>query len=143
VDNMRRNALPFITVACLISVALSSANKAVLETCEGCKLVRLEQVKIFAYQDLPMYENAAFKRVPGKPPTMVFYDKEMKAVERVDLTRMDDRAALNRMMEERGFRMKSQNQGQPGEPAGPWGQQGQMAPPEDGRRATRRLFGEL
>ncbi len=65
------------------------ARYCVVESCEGCRLVRLKEVRQFVSTDLPTYENAEFRRVPGKAPEMIFYaeappTKEDGAVNRTD-----------------------------------------------------------
>ncbi len=47
----------------------------VVESCEGCRLVRLKEVHKFISTDLLAYENTEFRSVPGKSPEMIFYSE--------------------------------------------------------------------
>jgi hypothetical protein len=79
--------------------------KCVVESCAGCRLNRLPEVKQFIYEDLEKYGGTEFKRMPGKPPVMFFYDAEGHIVEKFEMDHKK-RVELNAMLVERGFALK-------------------------------------
>jgi len=85
-------------------------------------LNRLPEVKKFLFDDLEQkYENAKFKRQPGKSPTMMLYDEvrysrvfdslkilwmqDGNVVEKLDISEYK-RDELNKLMLDKGFKLK-------------------------------------
>ncbi|CAG9856460.1 unnamed protein product [Phyllotreta striolata] len=80
--------------------------KARLESCPGCSLNRLHEVRKFAYEDLPMYEGVEWKKISGAPPELVFLDENDKEVERYFLKELS-RKECNGLLQQYGFKQKS------------------------------------
>ncbi|KAI4460852.1 selenoprotein f [Holotrichia oblita] len=79
--------------------------RAQVESCPGCSLNRLKDVKTFVYEDVPKYDRVTFKKINGAPPELVFFDKDDNVVERVDLRSLD-REQCNYQLLKRGFLLK-------------------------------------
>ncbi|CAG9831903.1 unnamed protein product [Diabrotica balteata] len=91
--------------ACL--VCSSQIVSARLESCPGCSLNRLEDVKKFAYHDIQTYENVEWKKISGAPPELVFLDDQGEEVERVPLKTLN-RDECNNVLLSRGFVKKTE-----------------------------------
>uniref|UniRef100_A0A1B6KZQ4 Selenoprotein M n=2 Tax=Graphocephala atropunctata TaxID=36148 RepID=A0A1B6KZQ4_9HEMI len=57
-----------------------------VQSCRGCSLNRLPDVKSFIYSDLPKYNGVEFHPIHGAVPHLVLFDLSDKEVERIDLT---------------------------------------------------------
>ncbi|KAJ3642359.1 hypothetical protein Zmor_025154 [Zophobas morio] len=73
-----------------------------LESCPGCKLNRLSEVKAFVYEDFPNYENAEFKKIHGASPVLLFLNEADEIVEKHSLEHLS-RQKCNELLTERGF----------------------------------------
>ncbi|GJQ75724.1 hypothetical protein Trydic_g17796 [Trypoxylus dichotomus] len=83
----------------------SQYYRAEIQSCPGCSLNKLTDVKAFIYNDAPKYDRVDFKKIQGAPPELVFFDKEDKEIERVSLKKMS-REDCNLELLKRGFLLK-------------------------------------
>ncbi|XP_061711776.1 selenoprotein M-like [Cydia pomonella] len=96
-----------LVVFCAV-LALASAYDqsnivaARIETCRGCSLNRLPQVKQFVMEDAPLYEHVEVKFITGAAPEVVLLGENDHELERLPLSQLD-RAECNQLLEERGF----------------------------------------
>lgn len=81
---------------------LQKPFKWLFQSCPGCSLNRLPEVKAFIYEDVPKYENVEFKRVQGLKPDLVFLNEDDGEIERIPLSQLT-RKQCNNLLEERGF----------------------------------------
>ncbi|KAJ8912936.1 hypothetical protein NQ315_017267 [Exocentrus adspersus] len=90
-----------------INVCTSAKNdeivKVRLESCPGCSLNRLSEVKSFFYEDVPKYENVEWKKISGAPPEMIFLNEADEEIERHILSRLT-REECNRLLQSKGFK---------------------------------------
>ncbi|XP_046738731.1 selenoprotein M-like [Diprion similis] len=95
-----------LTVLLTLSLGYSSTieyTAARVESCRGCSLNRLPEVKKFIFEDLPLYENVEFKPIPGAVPELVLLNKE-EEVERLQLSRLN-REECNELLVNKGFKI--------------------------------------
>jgi len=59
-------------------------------------------VKSFIYDDLPLYDEVEFKKVPGAAPFIMFYNSVGEEIEKIELTDKN-REECNALLKERGF----------------------------------------
>lgn len=78
----------------------------IFQSCPGCSLNRLKDVKTFVYDDVPKYENVEFKRISGHPPELVFLNAADEELERIPLSKLN-RRECNELLTEKGFELKS------------------------------------
>ncbi|KAL6268118.1 hypothetical protein P5V15_001208 [Pogonomyrmex californicus] len=67
----------FVFVLCCISIVDSADDyyaSARVESCSGCSLNRLLDIKQFIFEDLPLYDNVEFKHIPGATPELVLFN---------------------------------------------------------------------
>ncbi|XP_014238930.1 selenoprotein M-like [Trichogramma pretiosum] len=76
---------------------------AVVESCRGCQLNRLPDIKSFIFEDLPKYEGVEFKHIQGVPPELVLYNNEEKEMERFQLAQLS-RKECNDLLISKGFK---------------------------------------
>jgi len=70
-------------------------------------LNKLPEVKNFIYGDLESkYENTAFKKIPGKSPEIIFFNRAGKEMERLNIEKYS-RDDLNRMLVTKGIPKKN------------------------------------
>ncbi|XP_072746226.1 selenoprotein M-like [Anoplolepis gracilipes] len=96
-------------VVFLVSLANSADNYyafAKVESCSGCSLNRLPDVKQFIFEDLPNYNNVEFRHVQGAIPELVLFNKHEEEVERLVLSRLT-REECNKLLISKGFSKKS------------------------------------
>jgi hypothetical protein len=94
----------------LLGLALASSTfaaeglyeRAVVESCQGCQLNRLPDVKKFIFEDVPHYENVEFKHIQGAAPELVLYNNE-EEVERLPLAKLT-RDECNELLVVKGFK---------------------------------------
>ncbi|XP_063845925.1 selenoprotein M-like [Scylla paramamosain] len=67
---------------------------------------KFQQVKQFILHDLEFFHNVDYEDVNGAMPTMVFYNKNKEAVERIDL-QTATREEINELLIKKGFYKKS------------------------------------
>ncbi|KAK0086646.1 hypothetical protein PV325_002822 [Microctonus aethiopoides] len=76
---------------------------AVVESCSGCSLNRLPDVKQFIFNDVPHYDRVEFKHIQGAVPELVLYDSDKEEVERLALSRLT-RDECNELLANKGFK---------------------------------------
>lgn len=76
-----------------------------VESCRGCRLNRLPEVKKFVFEDVPLFENVEFKHIQGASPELVLLDLHDKELERIDLAPLS-RQDCNDLLIKRGFLRK-------------------------------------
>lgn len=60
-------------------------------------------MKAFIREDLEhLYSNTEFKKIPGKSPEIIFYNKYGEELERSDISKFT-RSELNALMAKKGF----------------------------------------
>ncbi|XP_046666974.1 selenoprotein M-like isoform X1 [Homalodisca vitripennis] len=57
-----------------------------LQSCRGCSLNRLPDVKSFIYSDLPKYRGVEFHPIHGAVPHLVLFDESDKELDRINLS---------------------------------------------------------
>lgn len=80
----------------------------ILQSCPGCSLNRLPQVKAFIYEDIPKYENVEFKKIHGAIPELVLLNAADEEIERLQLSRLN-RQECNELLASKGFRHKAED----------------------------------
>ncbi|XP_024883549.1 selenoprotein M-like [Temnothorax curvispinosus] len=97
-------ALSFVSVANSTDAADDfSYASARVESCSGCSLNRLPDVKKFIFEDLPQYgENVEFKHIPGAIPELVLLNARGKELERHGLSKLT-RKECNDLLVSKGF----------------------------------------
>ncbi|XP_014474090.1 PREDICTED: selenoprotein M-like [Dinoponera quadriceps] len=95
-------ALSFISLANSASGYYASAK---VESCSGCSLNRLPDVKHFIFEDLPQYNNVEFKHIQGAVPELVFFNEHEEEVERLVLSSLT-REECNDLLVSKGFTKK-------------------------------------
>ncbi|KAG5892419.1 hypothetical protein JTB14_003355 [Gonioctena quinquepunctata] len=78
--------------------------RARLESCPGCSLNRLHDVKKFVYDDIPNYENVEWKKISGAPPELIFLNSADEEVERHPLRQLS-REECNKLLQSKGFKI--------------------------------------
>jgi len=76
-----------------------------VESCRGCRLNRLPEIKKFIFEDVPLFENVEFKHIQGASPELVVLDIHDKELERIDLAPLS-RQDCNDLLLKRGFHRK-------------------------------------
>lgn len=76
-----------------------------VESCSGCSLNRLPDVKQFIKEDLPKYDNVEFKHIAGAKPELVLFNKDEEEVERLVLSKLT-RQECNELLVSKGFTKK-------------------------------------
>ncbi|XP_051165558.1 selenoprotein M-like [Leptopilina boulardi] len=93
-----------------LSFSLSYAGSgnyafAKVESCRGCSLNSLPDVKSFIFNDLPLYEDVEFKHIQGAKPELIFYDKNDEEIERLALSQLM-RDECNELLLSKGFKKR-------------------------------------
>ncbi|CAG9772867.1 unnamed protein product [Ceutorhynchus assimilis] len=103
-----------IIAHCFVLLLVFNFNKAEqdtkivsarIESCPGCSLKRLTQVRAFLYEDVPKYENVEWKKIQGAPPELLFLNEADEEVERIKLEKYN-REECNDLLKSKGFRLK-------------------------------------
>ncbi|XP_012527558.1 selenoprotein M [Monomorium pharaonis] len=95
-------ALTFVFVTNSANSYYASAR---VESCSGCSLNRLPDVKQFIFEDLPQYDNVEFKHIPGAIPELVLFNEHEEEVERLVLSKLT-REECNELLVSKGFTKK-------------------------------------
>ncbi|XP_056638907.1 selenoprotein M-like [Diorhabda sublineata] len=96
-------AVLVITVLSICLVATSGKIvRARLESCPGCSLNRLLEVRQFAYEDIKKYKDVEWKKISGAKPELVFLNDQDEEIERVPLSTLN-RKECNEVLTSRGF----------------------------------------
>jgi len=86
----------------------NAIHSAVIESCAGWRLNKLPKVKAFLREDFEvLYENTKFKKIPGKSPTLKFYNQHGEELESMDISNLS-REELNKIMEEKKIPKKAE-----------------------------------
>lgn len=93
--------LTAVCVAISIASASEEITSARIESCKGCSLNRLPQVKSFIMEDVPEYEGVEVKFISGAPPELVLLSEE-KEIERLPLSQLN-RKQCNELLQQKGF----------------------------------------
>lgn len=83
-------------------------SRAVIESCPGCSLNRLPEIRKFIYEDVPKYNNVEFKKIHGAKPELVLYDNTDTEVSRIKLEQLT-RKECNQLLASKGFQVKENN----------------------------------
>ncbi|KAM0730319.1 Selenoprotein M [Formica fusca] len=101
-----------LTLAIFFVSLANSANSyyasARVESCRGCSLNRLPDVKQFIFKDLPNYNNVEFRHIQGAIPELVLFNEHEEEVERLVLSRLT-REECNELLISKGFSKKSKD----------------------------------
>ncbi|CAH0718684.1 unnamed protein product, partial [Brenthis ino] len=84
----------------------SDIISARIESCRGCSLNRLPEVKKFIMNDAPDYDRVEVKFINGMPPELVIIGEDEKELERIPLSNLD-REDCNIQLKSRGFEKKN------------------------------------
>ncbi|XP_071856597.1 selenoprotein M-like [Bombus fervidus] len=104
-----------IAVIFFLSVAFATSNidstnsyyaSARVESCSGCRLSRLPDVKQFIFEDLPNYNNVEFKHIPGAVPELLLFNDNEEEIERLPLSSLT-RKECNNLLIFKGFTKKT------------------------------------
>ncbi|KAL6418217.1 hypothetical protein ACFW04_012259 [Cataglyphis niger] len=90
----------------LTNSANSYYASARVESCRGCSLNRLPDVKQFIFEDLPNYNNVEFKHIQGAIPELVLFNEHEEEVERLVLSKLT-REECNELLISKGFNKRS------------------------------------
>lgn len=78
----------------------------ILQSCSGCSLNRLTDVKKFIMEDVPNYENVVFKPIQGAKPELVILDENDHETDRIPLSKLN-RHECNQLLKKQGFKVKN------------------------------------
>lgn len=100
-----------LTIICVIFSICSAYEdtdilSARIESCRGCSLNRLPQVKKFVMDDAPNYDRLEVKFINGAPPELVLLGEGDRELERLPLSQLN-RDECNELIRSKGFTMKS------------------------------------
>ncbi|XP_012275309.2 selenoprotein M [Orussus abietinus] len=91
---------------CLGDATQSYYAAARIESCKGCALERLPDVKAFIFEDVPLYENVEFQHIQGVPPDLVLLNEHEEEIERLPLAKLT-RDECNELLVLKGFKKQS------------------------------------
>ncbi|XP_026755813.2 selenoprotein M-like [Galleria mellonella] len=97
--------LIFVTGA--IAYENSDIVSARIESCRGCSLNRLPEVKKFVLEDAPGYERLEVKFITGAPPELVLLGDSDAELERLPLSKLNQQEC-NELLQNRGFTKKAE-----------------------------------
>ncbi|XP_026742594.1 selenoprotein M-like [Trichoplusia ni] len=104
--------LLLLTIFGLFAISNAFENSDIvsarIETCRGCSLNRLPEVKRFVMDDAPKYERLEVKFISGAPPELVLLGEGDRELERLPLSQLS-REECNKLVESRGFTQKSKD----------------------------------
>uniref|UniRef100_S4P4I1 Selenoprotein M n=1 Tax=Pararge aegeria TaxID=116150 RepID=S4P4I1_9NEOP len=84
----------------------SDIISAKIETCRGCSLNRLPEVKSFVMEDAPLYDKLEVKFISGAIPELIFLGEGNKELERLALSELS-RQECNDVLLDAGFIKKT------------------------------------
>ncbi|CAG9585892.1 unnamed protein product [Danaus chrysippus] len=73
-----------------------------MQTCRGCSLNRLPEVKRFVMDDAPHFERLEVKFITGAPPELILLGNGDKELERIPLSNLS-RQECNDLVKSKGF----------------------------------------
>ncbi|RZF42590.1 hypothetical protein LSTR_LSTR001385 [Laodelphax striatellus] len=79
--------------------------RAEIQSCRGCALNRLPEIKSFIYDDLPKYADVTFKPIPGANPDLVLFNSEDTEIKRIDLKPLNKKQC-NDLLASYGYKIK-------------------------------------
>ncbi|XP_033184279.1 selenoprotein M-like [Bombus vancouverensis nearcticus] len=106
---------PLVAAHLFFAVAFAASNinstniyyaSARVESCSGCRLSRLPDVKQFIFEDLPNYNNVEFKHIPGAVPELLLFNDNEEEIERLPLSSLT-REECNNLLISKGFTKKA------------------------------------
>ncbi|XP_028158297.1 selenoprotein M-like [Ostrinia nubilalis] len=95
-----------VLLTTLTAYEISDIVSARIESCRGCSLNRLPEVKKFIMDDAPFYERLEVKFITGAPPELVLLGEGDRELERLPLSQLN-RQECNDLVQEKGFVKKS------------------------------------
>lgn len=105
---MKKNWVTVIILSTLVPCwsyqddEIEQVSMAEIQSCRGCALNKLPDVKAFIYEDVPHYPNVIFKPIPGAPPELVLYNNLHQEFRRLPL-REKSREECNMLLKQYGF----------------------------------------
>ncbi|XP_062526753.1 selenoprotein M [Bombyx mori] len=81
---------------------LSDIVSARIESCRGCSLNRLPEVKRFVMDDAPNYDRVEVKFISGAPPELVLLGEGDHELERLPLSHLNQEQC-NELIQSKGF----------------------------------------
>ncbi|XP_054008145.1 selenoprotein M-like [Hylaeus anthracinus] len=94
--------LAFIFAISNVNSTNSYYSFARIESCSGCRLNRLPDVKDFIFEDVPTYDKVEFKHIRGADPELVLFNEDGEEVERLDIALLT-RDECNNLLTLKGF----------------------------------------
>ncbi|XP_053626094.1 selenoprotein M-like [Plodia interpunctella] len=98
-----------IVFCVVLSTAYSYENSDIksarIETCRGCSLNRLPEVKDFVMNDAPKYDRVEVKFITGANPELVMLGEADQELDRIPLSHLK-REECNDLLKDRGFIQK-------------------------------------
>ncbi|CAG5011097.1 unnamed protein product [Parnassius apollo] len=96
----------FLTICVIFTTTtayeISDIASARIETCRGCSLNRLPEVKKFVMEDAPNYEKLDVKFITGAEPEIIFLDESDNELERLRISHLS-RSECNELIQSKGF----------------------------------------
>eukprot|EP00298_Acanthocystis_sp_HF-20_P027634 c5822_g1_i1.p1 GENE.c5822_g1_i1~~c5822_g1_i1.p1 ORF type:complete len:135 (+),score=39.33 c5822_g1_i1:42-407(+) len=94
----------FIFVSLITFVISSSVVRGKIESCPGCKLNRLHELRKFIKESgqADSYENLEIEFIRGHNPDLVLFNEQGEALERIDLTPFNNEQ-LHSLLQSKGF----------------------------------------
>ncbi|CAH0406719.1 unnamed protein product [Chilo suppressalis] len=102
---MKMKAILVLFSCFLLSVSayeLSDVVSARIESCRGCSLNRLPEVKRFILDDAPFYDRVEVKFITGAPPELILLGENDQELERLPLSQLG-RQECNDLIKSKGF----------------------------------------
>ncbi|XP_029049546.1 selenoprotein M-like isoform X1 [Osmia bicornis bicornis] len=103
-------AVIFFLAAAFVTSTVDSVSNyyafARVESCSGCRLNRLPDVKQFIFEDVPNYNNVEFKHIQGAVPELLLFNENDEEVERLPLSSLT-REECNNLLVSKGFTKKA------------------------------------
>ncbi|KOB71698.1 putative selenoprotein M [Operophtera brumata] len=103
---MRKLVVLLTVIFAVTAYEIGDIVSARIETCRGCSLNRLPQVKQFVMQDATEYGRLDVHFINGAPPELVVLGEGDKELERLALSHLD-RNQCNELVQSKGFSKKA------------------------------------
>nr|NP_001299691.1 uncharacterized protein LOC106128355 precursor [Papilio xuthus]BAM18449.1 unknown secreted protein [Papilio xuthus] len=97
-----------VVITTTVAYEKSDIASARIESCRGCSLNRLPEVKSFVMEDAPKYERLEVKFITGADPELILLDSNDRELERILLSRLS-RSECNDLVQSKGFSKKITN----------------------------------
>ncbi|XP_047527479.1 selenoprotein M-like [Vanessa atalanta] len=98
---------------CIATSSLAYENSDIvsarIETCRGCSLNRLPEVKNFVMEDAPFYERLEVQFITGAPPILIILGENDNELERIALSKLN-RVECNDILLQKGFNKKNKKE---------------------------------